>query len=248
LYGALPLIDEAHDIQNNSAVFPFLKGSYRRGSKYLKSKDNTECNITVMDNFGFKAFAGEAGFENNALSDRCIGINPEIEGKPEIQKFSYVDKELNSIRDDLLLFAKEDGLKPDLGNKYKTLTGRTRELYEPLIAIAQHIGISYDDIEAHATEDKQRKQEDRQTTVEYEILSFINETPGAKIMVEEIISHLGWPRGTNDERRKSGARFGYQFVKKCHIPTFGKGYYNRYIDLGDKVTYKKIKGYFIHMV
>jgi hypothetical protein len=240
--GVLPLIDEAHELNaNDKTLFTFLKSSYRRGSKYIKSKEGTDTDIVALDNFGFKAFAGEEGFGNSALADRCISINPEIEGIPEVQKLSYVQMELDSIRDRLLLFAMEDKFVFDLGNDYTTLSGRTRELYEPLIAVAKHIGIDYSDLEAHALLDKTEKREARSTTIEYEILAYINDTPGTKIMKECIISYLGWKQDTVDARRKAGARLGYQFAKKCHVQITGRGYYQQYIDLSDKETYTKIK-------
>jgi hypothetical protein len=239
---ALPLVDESHDLKNNHPqLFSFFKTSYRRGQPYIKSKNDSDKDVVVLANYGFKAFAGEEKFKNNALNDRCISINPEVQGIPKIQKFSYVKDELNSIRDRGLSFAKENDFNPDMGNEYTKLTGRTRELFEPLLVTAKYIGIPYDDIEEFALGDKERKKEEKDVTISYEVLEYINDLQKVFIPISDIIHYLGWKTDTVDDRRKAGAHLGYTFLDVCNIETSGRGFYGRFINLNDTKIYNKIK-------
>lgn len=247
-YGIVVLVDEAHKLKENSEVYTFCKSSYKRGSYYLKAKGDTDTEIVALDNFGFKAFAGEEDFRNFALSSRCIDIAP-MQFVPDVQKFEYVNDILNSIRDRSLIFSRMKIDDYDLGNDYTTLTGRTRELFEPLIVVAKMIGIPYDDVEEYAKKHELAKRREMADTVQYAILDYIkdqieNIRDIEKINTYEIISFFGWPTVTENDRRKSGARLGYK-LRPLNIKTKESGIYNRYIDMTDEETKKNLENLFI---
>lgn len=247
-YGIIVLVDEAHNLKADADLYTFCKSSYKRGSYYLKAKGDTDDEFIALDNFGFKAFAGEKGFRNFALSSRCIDISP-MKAVPEVQKFKYVAKMLDSIRDRSLIFSTMKFEEYDLGNDYRTLTGRTRELFEPLIVVAKMIGIPYDDVEEYAKEQELAKRREMSSTVAHSILEYIkdqieNIRDIKKIRLYEVINWLSWPAKIEEERRKSGARLGYE-LKPLNINVEGQGFYDRYIDMTDEDTRKNLENLFV---
>lgn len=205
-------IDEANSTLNpktesGSQMLNFVKQSYKRGSKYLLGdKDDIE-NVFAINNFGFKAFAGEKAF-NPALVSRGIDIYME-KSEPTGQKLDYYKEEFDRIRTMLLNYRYKTDKPPDLGEIFE-LKGRTREVYESIIATAIHIGQETKDIILFAQELEKESEEELQGTVQFEILQYIkngqeNETldDSPEIMLlKEITDYLGWSDGK--DRQKIG--------------------------------------------
>lgn len=235
-YNAGLLIDEANDRLNGKSdtgkeLLNFVKSSYRKGSKYtVADKDNPE-GILCYTNFGFKAFAGEQTF-NPALFSRSMDFVMQEE-QPEIPSIKYVQNELDDIQTKLLNYRYKTNDPPDLGRDFR-LKGRSREIFESIIATGMHININVEDIIEYAENLKKEKEDDLKGTIEYDILLAIKQlscnTVQSKItMSEDAPEHLlyscifdrMYPDNDyldKDERAKKIQQIGYA-LKRLHLKT-----------------------------
>lgn len=207
------LIDECHNKLNpktekGSDLIDFCKDSYKRGSVYITCDNNDQKKTIITRNFGFKAFAGEKTF-NAALLTRGFIFWME-KATPEIAKLSYVEQELNDLQTRLLNYRIKTNHPPDLGNDF-ILKGRTREIFESIIATAMHIGIPTAQLIEYA-KDKDRKEEEAlKQTSHYEILAIIKDFEDNpykiqqpdRIGLDEITRELGWEDNI-DSKKKLG--------------------------------------------
>jgi len=213
------LIDEAHNklnpkTESGSKLLDFVKDSYKRGSVYIVSDNNDQQKLVVTRNFGFKAFAGEKTF-NPALLTRSFVFWMD-KAEPEIAKLSYVEEELSRIRTALLNYRYKTDDPPDLGNDFE-LKGRVREIFESIIATGMHIGISVEDIIEFAKNRSKEEFEAIKDSVEYEILSIINEGQDFpfseseidRINTDTILTKLKWDAEDGKEVRKNKQKLGY---------------------------------------
>jgi hypothetical protein len=214
------LVDEAHNKLNprrtgGSELLDFVKDSYKRGSTYITCDKDDPKKVIVTKNFGFKAFASEKNFEPGLLS-RSISFWMEKE-EPEIAKIDYLQSELESIHSKLLNYRFKSDDPPDLGNDF-ALKGRTREIYECIIATGRHIDVDIDDIIAYAKNQELHELEELQNSSQYDILHIIkeykdsppeNEAECREITLAYILSKLEWESGIQNEDRKAIQRLGY---------------------------------------
>jgi hypothetical protein len=132
---------------------------------------------------------------------------------PEIAKLSYVEKDLNSLQTRLLNYRLKTDNPPELGNDF-ILKGRTREIFESIVATAQHIGISTDDLIQYAKDRDRKEEEELKETDYYEILTIIKDfmenpnklTDPDAIGTDDFIRALGW-EDTPENRQKLGYDF-----------------------------------------
>jgi len=217
------LIDEAHNKLNpenetGAGLLDFIKDSYKRGSVYISCDNNDQEKLIVTKNFGFKAFAGEKTF-NTGLLTRGI-IFWMMKANPEIAKFEYVEDELRNVQTELLNYRLKTDNPPDLGNDFP-LKGRTREIFESIIATAKHIGIPYDDILNYAKERDKKEDEELKSSLQGEILSIIKENeespfkPDApdRIELHEILQNLEW-----EVNKENSQKLGY-YLKNLGLTT-----------------------------
>ena len=226
------LIDEAHNrlnpkTESGSQMLDFVKASYKRGSTYVTcDRDNPE-KVIVTNNFGFKAFAGEKSF-NPALLSRSFVIWMD-KHDPEVPKLSYVQDELDDLQNKLLNYRYKTDNSPDLGCNF-ILKGRTREIFENIIATGMHIGIEVDNIIEYAQERAVSEEEEFKNTIEYEILTilknkqeehgYFSEDSPEEIKFSEIANQLGWDEiEDKDEKRKKMQRLGYILTKNLGLKT-----------------------------
>ncbi len=204
-------IDEAHTKLNprtetGAGLLEFIKDSYKRGSIYAVCDNNNQENVIVTRNFGYKAIAGEKSFNPALLSRGLIFWMDKAE--PEIAKLSYIQEDIDKLRTRLLNYRFKLNDPPDLGNDF-CLKGRTREIYESIIATGKHIGIKVDDITEYAKERDKREEEAIQSTVEYEILFLIKDYQEGKwvsdapegILLTEILAGLEWENDSQTIRK-----------------------------------------------
>lgn len=205
-------VDEANaqlnpNTESGVQLLNFIKQSYKKGSKYMLSDvdDAEECN--AINNFGFKAFAGEKTF-NPALVSRGIDIFME-KAEPIGRKLAYYQDEFNRIRTMLLNYRIFTDEPSDLGENFE-LRGRTREVYESIIATGKHIGQTVDDVIEYAQLCEQEAEEELQGTIEYEILLFmkskqehigLDDSPEV-IYINDIAEAIGW--ADTKEKQKLG--------------------------------------------
>jgi len=213
------LIDEAHDRLNprknmGSELLNFVKDSYIRGSTYITCDNDDQSKVVVARNFGFKAIAGEKSF-NPALLSRSLVFWMDKD-EPEIPKLSYAEKDLQSLRSQLLAYRFKTGCPPDLGRDF-CLKGRTREIFESIISTGKHIGVGVEDIIEYAKNRDRESAEDLKDTVEYDILAAIKncqENPHTgddprRILIDRILNGIGWFPPEETELRKNRQKIGY---------------------------------------
>jgi len=208
------LVDEAHNKMNpktetGANLLDFIKDSYKKGSVYITCDNNDQEKLVVTRNFGFKAFAGEKSFNPGLLSRGLIFWMEKA--TPEISKLSYAEEDLNKIRTKLLNYRIKLDNPADLGNDF-CLKGRTREIYESIIATGQHIGVDVKDVIKFAKKRDTREIEALKDTVQYDILKIIrdyenletlDDTP-EQILNSEILERLDW-----DQDRSNAQKLGY---------------------------------------
>ena len=183
----------------------FVKQSYKRGSKYLSSDKDIKEDVVAINNFGFKAFGGERSFDP-ALVSRGIDIFME-KADPVGQKLEYFVDEFDRIRTLLLNYRYKTNNPPDLGEIFE-LKGRTREVYESIIATGRHIGQETEDVIGFAKSCEKESDEELQGTVQFEILEFIkhgqedgtlDDSPEI-VLIKDITNKLGWTEGKDRQR------------------------------------------------
>lgn len=217
------LIDEVQNKLNpkderGREYIDFIKPSYRIGSKYVVADKEDQEQLLSYNNFGFKAFAGERGFDRG-LMDRTIVFDME-QDHPEITNFKEIQNEFDDIQTRLLNYRYKFNDPPDLENG--TLRGRTKEIFECIICTGKHIGESTDDIIEYALNIEKEKEDELANTVEWEILRAIknvecNETlddAPEEIKYTDILQTIGW-----DTERKTSQRLGYILTKKFRLKT-----------------------------
>ncbi|MDD3492005.1 MAG: hypothetical protein PHU95_01175 [Candidatus Thermoplasmatota archaeon] len=218
-HNATLLIDEAHSKLNprteaGGQTLDFVKDSYKRGSVYHVCDKEDQSAIRTYRNFGFKAIAGERSF-NPALVSRSLVFWMD-KAEPEIAKLSYLEAELDGLRTHLLNYRLKTSDPPDLGNDF-VLKGRTREIFESIIATGRHIGIDVEDVIEYAQERDKRAQESLKDTEQYDILVAIKkaqEQPLSneeidRIHIDSILNDLGWLTGEREPDNKARRRIGY---------------------------------------
>jgi len=220
-YNVSITVDEANSqlnprTESGVQLLNFIKQSYKKGSKYVLADTDDPEECRSINNFGFKAFAGEKSF-NPALVSRGIDIFME-KAEPMGRKLQYYKDEFERIRTLLLNYRYSVSDPEDLGENF-ILTGRTREVYESIIATGIHIGQITDDIIEFAQLCEKESEEELQGTIEYEILLYIKncqenigseDTPGQErlggedapeiIIFNELADAIGWGESKQKQR------------------------------------------------
>ena len=236
-------IDEANNRLNSrtergAELLDFVKQSYKRGSKYISADMNNQDEVIVSNNFGFKAFGGERTFDP-ALVSRGIDFFME-KSEPPLSKIEYATDEFTRLRTMLINYRYKTNDPHDLGEHF-ILKGRTREVYESIIATGKHIGIEIDDIIKYAQEKEKEAEEDLQGTIQYEILQVIknnyqeNQTLDDSpeyVLINNICETLGW----QDKRDKQ--KVGY-ILKNLGLKT-KRTRDGRVISLTDRTNSKRL--------
>lgn len=220
-YNAGILLDEVQNKLNprdeiGRQYIDFIKPSYRKGSKYTVADKEDQEKIISYNNFGFKAFAGEKGFDAG-LMDRAIIFEME-QDYPEITNFNEIQSDFEMIRTRLLNYRYKLN-EPELMNN-GDLRGRTKEIYECIISTGRHIGLKTDDIIDYALGIEREKEEEFINTVEWEILNYIKlsecqntlDDAPSEIYYGDILNAIGWDSS-------SASRLGHIFNKKFRLKT-----------------------------
>jgi len=223
-YNITLLIDEAHTklnprTESGSGLLDFIKDSYKRGSVYITCDNNDQKKLVVYKNFGFKAIAGEKAFNPALLSRSFVFMMDKAD--PEIAKLSYKEEQFSDARTRLLNYRIEPDNPPDLENDF-VLKGRTREIFESIIATGMHIGLDVDDIIEHAQERDRKAEDALKDSNEYDILLVIkkaqehplNNEEIDHIFIDTILREMGWlieelTAGDKEYNNKQRRRIGY---------------------------------------
>lgn len=211
-YNVSITVDEANSqlnprTESGAQLLNFIKQSYKKGSKYVLADTDDPEECKAISNFGFKAFAGEKSF-NPALVSRGIDIFME-KADPIGRKLQYYKDEFDRIRTMLLNYRYNVSDPEDLGENF-ILTGRTREVYESIIATGNHIGQKTDDVIEFAQLCETEAEEELQGSIEYEILLFIkgcqehiglDDAPEV-VLFNDLADSIGW--GDPKQKQKLG--------------------------------------------
>lgn len=214
------LVDEANNRLNpktetGGVMLDYVKASYKKGSKYITADLNDQKKVIPIDNFGFKAFAGEKSFDISLIT-RALDFFME-QATPEVPKMSYVQNELDDLHTKLLNYRYKTNDPPDLGEDF-VLKGRTREIYESIIAAGTHIGVVVDDVLQYALEVEQEKEDELRNSIQYEILIAIKDRQEIRTLddspemmkLTDLFSALGWDEIDDaSERRRKRQSLGY---------------------------------------
>jgi hypothetical protein len=176
-HGAGILLDQAEkklDVRTESGrdMLGFILPSYRRRSKYVVAHKDDQKKTMAYKNFGFKAFASERGLDK-ALNSRCVIFIMERK-YPSIAKLSQVQIEIDILQTQLLNYKYRYSPPEPLPDSYP-LKGRIREIFEPIIATGEHIGLDTSEIEKFAMKMESEKDSDLEDSDEWQILNYIRE-------------------------------------------------------------------------
>ena len=223
-FGAGILLDEAQNKLNTRTetgqqYLDFIKPSYRRGSKYTVADKEDQKKTISYNNYGFKAFAGERGFDR-AMTSRGIKFEME-QDYPEIERLSDIQQELNDMQTTFLNYKYKTDPPPELPIDIG-IKGRIREVFESVIRTAMHLGIEYDDIVEYAQARKKEQQEELSNSEEWEILNVIKSNEEneklfdapEEISFVEILEKMG-----REYNPKAAQHLGYVFRKKLQLNT-----------------------------
>jgi len=149
-------IDQAEDQLNRKfepgqELYRIVLAGYKRGMYVARCREGDPTKIDYDDPFGFKALASTRSFDP-AVDSRCIILDME-EAVPE---FKDIDLEwCNRLRAQLLFWRLRGDL--DLTDAVDTdLSGRTRELFMPLLTLSRVVG-GLDEVETFAEEHRIRR-------------------------------------------------------------------------------------------
>ena len=247
------LIDEIDNkidkrTEDGRRYLDFLKPSYKRGSVYATADKEDQDGTKEYENYGFKAFAGEKGGFDPALSSRCIAFKMEQE-TPEIPDLIYVQDELDEMQNILLNYRYKFS-DPEILPLDFSLKRRDREIFGCLIQTAQHIGMEYDHIIDFVKERKQEIIDDMQETNEYIILKAIYNAETKETLIDspealsyaDIAEYCGWDTGSDDDKKKR-QRIGFILHKKFNLKTKRLGTGTVLILNNDK-NIRKLKNYY----
>jgi len=223
VYGANILLDEIdnkidHRTESGREMIDYLKPSYKKGSYYYAADREDPKKIQKYKNFGFKAFAGEKGGYDQAIFSRSIDFQME-QDYPTVTELKSLDMDFATFRTILLNYRYKTVDPPELPETVK-LKGRDREIYSCIIRTAMSIGIEYDDITDYIIATQQEKQDESESSDEYQILKIIRnfehqptlDDAPETISYADIAEELGW-----EEKKRQ--KLGYIFKKKLILKT-----------------------------
>lgn len=173
--------------KERSEIMHLLNAGYRKGFPATRIEDTKDgLKVKIFDCFGFKALAGTRAFVET-LKSRCIVFNMS-EATREI-KTKIDSKRAEDLRKKLLMYRFQMlAQKEPLEETDIKITGRLRELFLPLISVAQ-VGARGSIInEAQKIEEitKQEEQASDEAIVFKAILSAHEESGATRITIKEI--------------------------------------------------------------
>ena len=232
-------IDQAEDqlnkrFESGEELYRLVAAGYKRGMYVAKCrKDNPEL-VDYDDPFGFKAFASTKSFDE-AIDSRSIIIDM----REAIPEFKDIDEEWCSRLRGKLLWWRLKG--PMLLKPVKTeLTGRSREIFMPLLEVAALLGVG-EKIEEFAKKQRELRRKELGETVKSAVVEavfqIVEQSKAEVVYVSEIKAKLA-TRGLE----LSSTRIG-KLLKDLGIvkDRDSKGVYLRIADNKEQLEYLKTK-------
>ena len=180
-YKITPCVDQAERIFDQKRDYGIENyniwtSGYRRDQYYIRSsQENTE-KVELKRVFGFKALASTRTFDE-AIAGRSIIIKMK-EGYPEVDNPRLIMEDIQRVRMQLLymrLFAK--GMIDSHIYKINDydIKGRLKEIYLPIIAVADFFQLDLDDLVRFIEKDRIEKLKELQESLEGRIVTAIKE-------------------------------------------------------------------------
>lgn len=177
---------ETYMRKERSEILHLLNAGYRKGFPAMRSEDTKDGYVVKFyDCFGFKGLAGTKEFIKT-LKSRCIIFNMskavrKIKTTIDTKKAKGLQRMLLSYRFEML--SKKEKMEPP-----NVLTGRLRELFDPLIMVAPET--AKNSIIQQAKKIEQSTEEEERTSDEAFVFKAVYEInqaqPKRKITIEEI--------------------------------------------------------------
>jgi len=153
----------------------FLCG-YRKGQFYTRADREKSDDVVRKDVFGFKALASTRDFDE-ALSSRSITFHMK-KGSASVNDVNKIMGEIQRLRMQLLYLHLLDKSPLeqfiDAIDKYN-VDGRLREIYKPLVAVAEFLSLDTTELKEFIEEDRKRKIKELQESLEGQIVIAIKE-------------------------------------------------------------------------
>jgi len=247
-YHVTPCVDQAEfnfDVKTEAGRenYSIWMCGYRKGQFYTRASQENSDDVIRKDVFGFKALASTRDFDE-ALSSRSIIFNMK-EGDPEVKDINAIIPEMQRLRMQLLYFhlLNDSPLSDHLDAIYEcsSATGRLREIYQPLIAVADFLDLNKAPIVSFIEKDKMRKIKIMQESLEGQIVFAIKEImdedegygtiSGEKVMIslKEIAERIG------EDTRRIGRKINVLNLEKT------KTREGKVIDLSDEKNQKQLQ-------
>lgn len=153
----------------------FLCG-YRKGQFYTRADRENSDDVVRKDVFSFKALASTRDFDE-ALSSRSIIFHMQ-KGSAHIRDVKKIMGEIQRVRMQLLYLHLLDQSPLlqflDAIDRYN-VDGRLREIYKPLVTVAEFLSLDTAELREFIEEDRKRKIKELQESLEGQIVSAIKE-------------------------------------------------------------------------
>jgi len=146
----------------------FLAG-YRRGQYYIIADPNDPTDVLIKDIYGFKALSSERLFSTALTSRSVIFSMREATPKKPINDREAMDG-VRKLRSQLLWYRFMVG-KPNPSSN--PLTGRTGEIFYPIVTVARSLDLDIEEIVGFAKEKKKEFLEEMSGTEAASILAYI---------------------------------------------------------------------------
>jgi len=247
-YRVTPCVDQAEfnfDVKTESGRenYSIWMCGYRRGQFYTRASQENHDDVIRKDVFGFKALASTRDFDE-ALSSRSIIFNMK-EGDPEVKELEKIIPDIQRLRMQLLYFhlINNSPLSEHINAIYEcsSATGRLREIYQPLVAVADFLAIDKSPIISFIERDRIRKMKIMQESLEGQIVLTIKEImdedegygtlSGEKVVIslKEIAERIG------EDTRRIGRKINVLNLEKT------KTREGKVIDLSDEKNQKQLQ-------
>ncbi|RLC79284.1 MAG: hypothetical protein DRJ03_23775 [Chloroflexi bacterium] len=197
-YKITPCVDQAERIFDQKRDYGIENyniwtSGYRRNQYYVRaSQENTE-EVELKRVFGFKALASTRTFDE-AIAGRSIIIKMK-EGYPAVDNPKFLMEDIQRVRMQLLymrLFAK--GMIDSHIYKINDydIKGRLKEIYLPIIAVADFFQLDLDDLVKFIEKDGIEKLRELQESLEGRIVAAIKEIIDEDIGQEALSGEKVW--------------------------------------------------------
>ncbi|MEM0493249.1 MAG: hypothetical protein QXS02_04790 [Candidatus Thermoplasmatota archaeon] len=244
-YQPTMLVDEADSLlggrKRGGEVFSFLKGSYKRGGKYIFCDLDDPKGLISINNYCFKAFACERDTIDTSLRQRGI-VFYMFRNIPCIRELNDVKDEIKRLQAIFLNYRYKIIDPPEIPEDFP-LSGRTFEIFEPLIRTALLFKPEIVPKLIRFAKEREKEETERERSSFYfEIISALHSIVNSYNKIGEdgeityslLLNEMGLDAQDIQNKKRLG-RYLKELGFRVNIGGHGRDRY-RYIDYNDKKT------------